>query len=379
MKIALLGFGVVGSGAYKIVTGQPDCGLTVKRALVRTLRPGPAGLLTTDVADILEDPEIELVAEAMGGLEPAYSYVLAALKAGKHVVTANKLLVCQRFKELAQAASENNVQLRYTASAGGGVPWLFNLLRAKRLDEIEAISGAINGTSNFILGNMHKHKAPFGEVLAEAQRMGYAEADPSADIDGLDLQRKCAISATLAFSAVMGEADVLTAGIRHITPADIAWAESRGMTFKQMMHCARVEGGVTAYVEPTLLPNALPEANLPIRSSIATLYGKYVGRLSLFGAGAGTLPTGMNMMQDAMDIMLGIGKVHGYQATAKVKNELARHPYYVRGAAALPSVQEQGEGWAVTGPMAVKDMHGLARRLEAAGTPAFFAGLADME
>ena len=118
MKIALLGFGVVGSGAYEIIASQPECGITVKRALVQTMRPGPVdGLLTTDMADILDDPEIELVAEAMGGLEPAYRYVLAALRAGKHVVTANKLLVCQRFRELNQAAAESGVQFRYTASA----------------------------------------------------------------------------------------------------------------------------------------------------------------------------------------------------------------------------------------------------------------------
>ncbi|NCB31791.1 MAG: homoserine dehydrogenase, partial [Clostridia bacterium] len=270
MKIALLGFGVVGSGAYKIMAGQPECGVSVKRALVRTMRPGPVeGFLTTNMADILNDPEIELVAEAMGGLEPAYTYVMAAIQAGKHVVTANKQLVCARFRELSQAAEEKGVQLRYTASAGGGVPWLFNLLRAKRLDEIQAITGSINGTSNYILGNMHKNKAPFADVLSEAQRLGYAETDPSADIDGLDLQRKCAISATLAFSARVAEEAIDTAGIRYITAQDITWAEERGLVFKQMMRCRREQGELTAYVEPTLLPCDKPEANLPIRSSIA--------------------------------------------------------------------------------------------------------------
>ena len=367
MKIALLGFGVVGSGAYKIIASQPDCGITVKRALVQPMRPGPVdGLLTTDMADILDDPEIELVAEAMGGLEPAYTYV---------VVTANKLLVCQRFRELNQAAAESGVQFRYTASAGGGIPWLFNLLRAKRLDEIQEISGCINGTSNFILGNMHKYRASFERVLAEAQKMGYAEADPSADIDGLDLQRKCAISASLAFSAVVEEQDVLTAGIRHITKEDIEWAESRQMICKQMMHCKRIQDGICAYVEPTFLPNTLPEANLPVRSSIASLYGKYVGRLTFFGAGAGTLPTGMNMMQDVMDVVAGVGKLHAYTQPAKVFNKEESHTYYVRCPGPLPLVQEQGEGWAVIGPMPVEEMHQLAKEREAVGIPIFFAGL----
>ncbi len=378
MKIALLGFGVVGSGAYKIITEQPDCGLSVKRALVRTTRPGPVeGLLTTQINDIINDPEIELVAEAMGGVEPAYSYVMAAIAAGKHVVTANKQLICAHFRELAQAAQEKGVQLKYTASAGGGVPWLFNLLRAKRLDEIEAVTGSINGTCNFILGNMHKNKAQFADVLAEAQRMGYAEADPAADIDGLDQQRKCAISATLAFSSLVAEEKVDTAGIRHITAADIAWAEERGFVFKLMMHCRREKGGLTAYVEPSLLRGHLAEANMPIRSSIATLYGKYVGRLSFFGAGAGTLPTGMNMMQDAMDIYMGVGAVQNYAADAAVDNTLAVHPYYIRTAALLPNVREQGAGWALTEPMPVKAMHGLAKELAQKGEDVFFAGLVE--
>ena len=244
------------------------------------------------------------------------------------------------------------------------------------LDEIQEISGCINGTSNFILGNMHKYRASFERVLAEAQKMGYAEADPSADIDGLDLQRKCAISASLAFSAVVEEQDVLTAGIRHITKEDIEWAESRQMVCKQMMHSKLVQDGICAYVEPTFLPNTLPEANLPVRSSIASLHGKYVGRLTFFGAGAGTLPTGMNMMQDVMDVVAGVGKLHRYTQPAKIWNDEEVHAYYVRCPGPLPQVQEQGDGWAVIGPMPVAQMHRLAKEKEAAGIPVFFAGLA---
>lgn len=206
--------------------------------------------------------------------------------------------------------------------------------------------------------------------------MGYAEADPSADIDGLDLQRKCAISASLAFSMVVEEQDVLTAGIRHITKEDIEWAEAHGMICKQMMHCKKVPDGISAYVEPTFLPNTLPEANLPVRSSIASLYGKYVGRLTFFGAGAGTLPTGMNMMQDVMDVMAGVGKLHVYTQPARIFNQEESHPYYVRCPGPLPKVQEQGDGWAVIGPMPVEEMHQLAKEKEAAGIPVFFAGLA---
>ena len=377
MKIALLGFGVVGSGAYQIITSQPDCGISIKRALVRSLRPAPAeGLFTTDFQEILQDPEIELVAEAMGGLEPAYSYVLAALQAGKHVVTANKLLVCHKFAELTQAAKAAGVQFRYTASAGGGIPWLFNLLRAKRLDEIQAISGAINGTTNFILGNMHKNKLPFSAALQEAQRMGYAEADPSADIDGLDLCRKCALSATLAFSAIVREEDIPTAGIRHITEADIRWAEERNMTCKQVMGSRRQGDSISVYVEPAFLHADMLEANLPIRSSIAILEGKYVGRLGFFGAGAGTLPTGMNMMQDVMDILHQVGRLHCFTEPARVDNSLLQHTYYIRGEADIPEAQERGDGWLLTKPLPVAQMHTMAREAEKAGHPLFFASIA---
>ncbi|MDR0841733.1 MAG: homoserine dehydrogenase [Christensenellaceae bacterium] len=381
MKIGLLGFGVVGSGVYKVLTERPDCGVTVKRALVYEMLPGPEGLLTTEAAEVLDDPEIELIAEAMGGLEPAFTYVMAALNAGKHVVTSNKQLVCCKFRELAQAADKNGVQLRYTASAGGGVPWLYNLLRTKRLDEIEAVTGCINGTTNFILYDMSEAGAEFADALAEAQRLGYAEANPSADIDGCDLQRKCAISASLAFSQVVGEEDVPTAGIRHISSEDIAWAKARGYVIKQMMRCERMQGGVAAYVEPTLLPRALPEASMQGACSIATLYGTHNGRLSFFGAGAGSLPTGINMAQDILDVQAHIGEVQNYRQAAVMQNELAVHTYYIHTSASLPPevVAERGAAWAVTKPISVPAMHALAGTLGNHDPQLFFAGIAEGE
>ncbi|MBR2329118.1 MAG: homoserine dehydrogenase, partial [Clostridia bacterium] len=219
MKAAILGYGFVGSGAYEITRDFPT-GIEVKRVLTRTPRP-ELPFVTQDFDDILNDPEIEIVAEAMGGLHPAYEYVTAAMKAGKHVVSANKQLICHYYEELFALAAEMGVQLRFTPSAGGGIPWLCNLMRVKRCDEVSELSGILNGTTNYILHCMTHEGLPFDQVLADAQRKGYAEADPSADIDGIDALRKCAISASLAFDTIVEEDSLQAFGIRHITKADV--------------------------------------------------------------------------------------------------------------------------------------------------------------
>lgn len=164
MKVALLGYGNVGGGAYDIICEMKG-GLAVKHILARSIRPGMEAVMTTDFKDILNDEEIDIVAETIGGLHPAYEYVTEALKAKKHVVSANKQLICHYYSELMALAGENGVQLRFTSSAGDGVPWLFNLIRAKRCDEITEISGIMNGTTNFILYSMTEKGLPFGLLL----------------------------------------------------------------------------------------------------------------------------------------------------------------------------------------------------------------------
>ena len=246
MKTAILGFGTVGRGAYETVCDHvPE--LTVKRVLDIRVPEGYEDLVTTDYNDILNDPEIEIVCEAIGGLHPAYEFVSAALRAGKSVVSANKHLICHYYRELHELAAENGAELRFTPSAGGGIPWLYNLRREKRCDNILWLRGIMNGTTNYILDAMQNLGSDFAEVLATAQKLGYAEADPSADIDGLDVRRKCAISASLAFDAVLGEEDVPTFGIRHITKADIDYFTSLGMTCKLLGQAKREGGRIVAY------------------------------------------------------------------------------------------------------------------------------------
>ena len=192
MNIGLLGFGVVGGGVLELTQSRSD--IAVSRVLLRSPKAGlPEGLATYDFNDILTDDAIDTVVEVMGGLHPAYEYVSAALARGKNVVTANKALIAAYYTELTALAREKGAALRCTAAVGGGIPWLTNLERVKRLDTVCAVGGIMNGTTNFIMDAMHKAPVDFPAILKEAQDLGYAEADPSADIDGDDIRRKLCI------------------------------------------------------------------------------------------------------------------------------------------------------------------------------------------
>ena len=206
MNIGLLGCGVVGGGILDFCAERAD--LTVAKVLVRRPRPELGTLAVTDIADITGDPTIGIVIEVMGGLHPAYEYICAALRSGKHVVTANKAVISAFYSQLTQLAAENGVSLRCTAAVGGGIPWLVNLERCKRLDAISELGGIMNGTTNFIMDAMHAAPVSFPEILKQAQELGYAEADPSADIDGDDVRRKLTISANIAFDTLLREEDV---------------------------------------------------------------------------------------------------------------------------------------------------------------------------
>lgn len=230
MNIALLGFGTVGSHFYKLCEGRTD--LHVAAVLSRRPRPELTCTVTADYDEIVRDPSIDIVVEVMGGIEPAYSYLCAAMRAGKHVVTANKQLMCAHFEELTSLAKEKGVALRCTAAAGGGIPWLTSLSRASELDEIKAVEGILNGTTNYMLSAMTNSGADYAPALQKAQELGYAEADPTADVEGLDARRKIVLSADLAFGVNIREEDIPCVGISSITAGDIAKAKDEGLTYK---------------------------------------------------------------------------------------------------------------------------------------------------
>ena len=379
MSIAILGYGVVGSGAYEILT---KAGYKVSRVLDVRNYPELGDVLTHDIEDIINDKEITVVAEAIGGNTFSYDFASRALKAGKHVVSSNKHLICSYYKELHALAKENGVTIRFTASAGGGIPWLYNLKRGLLCDRIYKVMGIMNGTTNFILDAMIRDSREFAEVLKEAQALGYAEANPSADIDGLDVARKTAISSSIAFDAVVSEEDVLTFSLRNIRKSDIDYiAEKCGKTVRYLGYGMRTENGVAAFVEPTLLSSDALESNVFTNNNMISLFGDYVGRLSFYGQGAGKYPTGNALGQDIINILQGDTALHCTQNDAVMHNEEAKRAYFIRTSAgqAIESVASEEKigdtRYIFTDKISVAAVHAMAEKILAEDGESFFAGI----
>lgn len=379
MKIALLGCGVVGGGVLEIAGKRSD--MSVKYVLVRRDKPELGDKAVKDINVILNDKEVDTVVEVMGGLSPAFEYVSAAMRAGKNVVTANKHLVAHYYKELVSLASEMGVAFRCTPAVGGGIPWLVNLERVRRLDDVQSFCGIMNGTTNFILDAMHTNGADFSEVLAEAQKLGYAEADPSADIDGLDIQRKAVISANVAFDACLSESDVPVFGIRSISSCDIAAAESRERICKMLAFGEKsASGAVSCYVEPCFVPAGELEAAVSTNRNVISFVTELTGKESFYGQGAGRYPTAYNAVADCADIMSGVKEFYtSLVRDVPVDNNASSHRYYVRFSGSdefLSTVESEkcGDG-IITMPVPVAKMHEWAAKAKEADPGVFIAGL----
>lgn len=378
MKVAIIGMGVVGRGAYEIIRDELAPDIQVKYVMDLRELDDVDCIVTKDIDQIISDPEVDLVFESIGGLHPAYEFVASSLKAGKSVVTANKHLISKYYKDLHNIARDNNACLEFTSSAGGGIPWLYNLDRTRRCGEIHTISGIINGTTNYILDRMNRTGESFEEVLKQAQSFGYAEADPSADIDGLDVQRKCAISINRAFDVIVSPEDIPAAGIRYITRDDIIAFRAAGKVCRLICHGAFQGGKVVAYVEPTLFDDDSLEASVHDNNNLITLTGNYVGRLSIYGQGAGRYPTAHSIVEDIVDIHEGHTHPYRLSVDAEVDNSVVYHSYYVRGDD-MSFIEDhvigtRGKG-IVTGPISVAEMHSLVQERLAAGEKVFFAAM----
>ena len=379
MNIGLLGFGVVGGGVLELAQGRGD--ITVSRVLLCSPKAGlPEGLATYDFSDILQDDAIDTVVEVMGGLHPAYEYVTAAMERGKNVVTANKALIAAYYKELTALAKEKGVALRCTAAVGGGIPWLVNLARVKRLDTVCAVGGIMNGTTNFIMDAMHKAPVDFPAILREAQALGYAEADPSADIDGDDIRRKLCISANIAFDAVLDETAIPTFGIRTVTDGDIAAFQRRGFVCKLLAAAQLSKGGICAWIEPTLVESHALETAVPQNFNLITYYGESIGRQSFFGQGAGRYPTAYNVVQDCIDILGGQRSFYAADmAPAHLDLAGEAHPYYVRTEGHddwLDSITvDRWEEGVITSAVSVGKMIAWAKHRLKADPTCFIAGI----
>ncbi len=379
MKIAILGFGVVGSGAYEVLE---KAGYKVGRVLDIRKHEELGDVSTTNYDDILNDKEIGVVAEAIGGLEPAHTFLVKALKAGKHVVSSNKHLICTYYDEFLSLAKENGVTIRFSASAGGGIPWLYNLRRATRCDNIESVFGIMNGTTNFILDAMISEARDFADVLHEAQRLGYAEADPSADVDGLDTARKTAISSSIAFDTQIEEKDVLVFSLRNIKKCDIEYISKKLNSTVRYIGTGAVNGDVVSvYVEPTVIDSESIFANVKKNNNMISLVGSNVGQLSFFGQGAGKYPTGISVAQDIIDVVNGDSDILSTGRKLNVDNSAVAHSYYVRTKANFPEEYTEkceklgSDNYIITKSVSVLEIHNIADRIIKEDGEFFCAGI----
>lgn len=377
MKIGLLGHGVVGTGADRIIAGLPEIEINKVMSLVVDDEIRDRHVLTID--EIVNDPEIDTVVEVMGGTEPAFSFVKKALEAGKNVVTSNKALVAMHYDDLLSLSEKYGVAFRCTAAVGGGIPWLPALERARRIDAIDTIGGIMNGTTNFILDKMARFGSDFDTVLKEAQELGYAEKDPTADIDGFDVRRKITISSNVAFGVRIDEESVPTFGIRSVSLKDIEAAKLLHRTLKLLAYGKRDAKGITAYVEPAFVSDDDPIASIPMNYNLIYYMTKNAGKQEFIGEGAGRFPTAFNVVQDCLDILQGTRSFYTVQRTPAVLSGNEAHRYYVRTDAPddfLLSVSENVSGNVyMTGPVNITDMHAFAASAKLADPSLFIAGI----
>jgi homoserine dehydrogenase len=318
-KVGLLGLGTVGTGTAQILLDPTQRhpllkALEIHRVGVRSLDKSreinlPSHLLTTDLESIVTDPNIDIVVEVMGGLEPARSLILQAIAHGKHVVTANKAAIARYGAEIFTAANEAGVYVLLEAAVGGGIPVIQPLKQSLGANRIDTVIGIVNGTTNYILTRMQNEGADFAEVLADAQRLGYAEADPTADVDGLDAADKIAILASLAFGGRIKLAEVYCEGIRQVSAADIAYAERLGFVIKLLAIAKRntvstesAPEQLQIRVHPTLVPKSHPLASVNDVYNAILVEGDPIGQVMFFGRGAGAGPTASAVVSDILNI-----------------------------------------------------------------------------
>ena len=371
MNIAILGYGTVGRGVDQISEGVE--GIEVTRILDLPDRcEGPR--MTSDYARIVDDPSIEVVVECMGGLEPAHGFIVRALEAGKSVVTSNKAVVAAYFDEFARTAAEHDACLLIEATCGGGIPWIASIDKVRRIDEVTSFSGILNGTTNFIVDSMLKNGADFDETLKRAQELGYAEADPSADIDGIDVKNKTIISASVAFD-VACTADFPVTGIRTLTKADLDLFGADGRVVKLIGHGEARDGRYAVAVEPMALPAASLEANVPSNFNIATLDGPTIGELKFYGQGAGSLPTGNAMVQDVLDYAAGRRPRYDFSRGLAYDPTLLAGDYVFRTTSAPEGAEPYAQGaWLVRG-ITAEAARALLDRIAVTDQQAFMARL----
>ena len=357
MRIGLLGFGVVGRGVYDLTADRED--ITVAKVVCLEDVTLADAVVTKDFKDVLNDDSIDTVVEAMGGLHPAYEFVRAAMEAGKNIVTSNKALVATFYDELIPLAKEKGVCFRCTAAVGGGIGWLSELERARRMQTIQKVGGIMNGTCNYILDSMTRLGLTYADALAQAQALGYAEANPTTDVEGIDTWHKVILSSNIAFGISLDTDTVPVSGISKIKATDVENFAAHGLVCKLISTGKCENGQVSAYVQPTLVKQGAPESAVPANFNLITLFGSASGRMSFFGQGAGRYPTAYNVVQDCADVLAGKGfySPYGEKVAAVNTDKLC---YYVSGATDAWLEENAAERWndaVVTKPVCVETIH----------------------
>ena len=311
INIAVLGYGTVGSGVVEVINTNhasinKRAGDEINIKYVLDLRDFPGDpvqeILVHDYEIIVNDPEVDIVVEVMGGIEPAYTFVKRALEAGKSVCTSNKALVAKHGPELMEIAEKQNINFLFEASCGGGIPIIRALNCSLTADEIDEVTGILNGTTNYMLYKMSTEGSAFDTVLKEAQGMGYAEADPTADVEGYDACRKIAILSSLAYGSFLNYEDIYTEGITKITPEDMAYAKELGMTIKLLATSRKIgEDSFYALVAPFLIGPGNPLYSVNDVFNGIFVHGNVLGDAMFYGSGAGKLPTASAVVADVVD------------------------------------------------------------------------------
>ncbi len=357
MKIGLLGCGVVGRGFYDLTRGRTD--MEIKKVVCLEDVTLPDAQVTKNFQEVLADGSIDTVIEAMGGLHPAYEFVKAAMEAGKNIVTSNKALVATFYDELLPLAERKGLKFRCTAAVGGGIGWLSEVERSRRAQTMYRVGGIMNGTCNYILDNMTRLGLGYDEALKQAQALGYAEANPTTDVEGIDTWHKIILSSNIAFGISLDTATVPVAGISKITAEDVENFTAHGLVCKLISTGKFDQGKASAYVQPTLCPAGSLEAAVPLNYNLITLMGTASQRMSFYGQGAGRYPTAYNVVQDCVDILSGRGFYSPYgEKVAAVNGDTLR--YYVRGGQWADTEETWGSA-VITKPVSVDALHAWRR------------------
>lgn len=312
LNVAILGCGTVGGGTYDILLNNHDIimqrtGADVKVTRILDIKHRediPDELYTENIEDIYNDPEIDCVVETLGGIEPSTGFMLGAMKAGKHVISANKAAIANSWKELNETAEENNVKFLFEASVGGGIPVLTAIKGQLSGNNFLEVMGIVNGTTNYILTKMTEDGASYEDVLKDAQEKGFAEKDPTADVDGIDAANKLSILIALLFDKYIPPMEIPRCGIRHITQLDIGEADMKGEKIKLIAHAAlQPDGSVKCSIKPEGIPFTHPLAGVSNEFNAVYVVGDMVGETMFYGKGAGALPTGSAIVGDILSLI----------------------------------------------------------------------------